>query len=143
VTVGTEWLPLPQPRSLNGAEQAVLDRLVTHTGSAELAAQASSAQVTAVCGCGCGSIRLHTDAPPLSPEAMTQLSSTGRDDWFSVDSTRIDETTEVGGSRIEVRMFQVVLHVVQGSLHELEIFAGEGVAVEPPPPDELTDLSLN
>jgi hypothetical protein len=138
-----DWLALPRPRRLNPAEQAVLDRLVAHVGSPGLSAQAGQAWVTAVCECGCGSVRLHTDAPALSPEEMAQLSSTGRDDWFSVDSTRVDPTTATAGSEVQVRLFQVVLHIVAGSLYELEVFAGEGVAAQLPPPDDLTNLTVN
>jgi hypothetical protein len=125
------WTALPEPRQLTPAEQALLDRLVAHARCAELTAQAAAAVVTEGCECGCGSIRLYSDAPAISPEKMRQFSCTGRDDWFSIAGR-----ATVAGSP------DVVLHIVQGSLHELEIFAGQGVKVEPPPPDEVNDITL-
>ena len=136
------WTVLDEPRRLMDAERAVLDQLVAHADSAQLTAQAASAWVTAVCDCGCRSIRLHSDAAALSPAAMMDLSSTGRDDWFSIDCTIPREPAEVDRSTGSLSLFQVVVHVVAGSLHELEIFAGEGVAVEVPRPDELNDITL-
>jgi hypothetical protein len=137
------WTALAEPRRLTNAEQAVLDRLVAHAGSARLTAQAASAWVTAICDCGCRSVRLRSDAAALPPAAMLDLSSTGRDDWFSIDCTRIvREPSEVDRSAGDVPLFQVVVHVVDGLLHELEIFAGEGVTVEVPRPEELNEITL-
>jgi hypothetical protein len=139
--VGIGWTPLSEPRRPTPAEQALLDRLVAHVGSAELSAQAGAAWVTAVCDCGCPSVALRSDAPALSEATMTGLSTLGRADWFSVDYARFDDapSSPVTG---EVLMLQVRLHVASGSLLELEIFAGEGVAVELPSPDELDDVTL-
>jgi hypothetical protein len=143
-TVPVGWTVLAESRRLTDAEQAVLDRLVAHAGNAVLTAQAASAWVTAVCDCGCGSIRLHSDAAPLSPAAMSSLSRTGRDDWFSIDCTRlIGEPAGAERSAGTVPTVQIVVHVTEGLLHELEIYAGEGVAVEVPAPDELDEISLN
>jgi hypothetical protein len=130
-TVKIGWTSLPEPRRLTPAEQAALDRLVAHAGSAGLTAQAASVQVVAVCDCGCPSVRLRSDAPAISGAEMRLMSSTGRDDWFSIDACTAG-----------VRPVQVVVHVVQGTLHELEIFAGEGIRVEVPPPDQLTQTTL-
>ena len=125
------WVPLAEPRRLTAAEQAVLDRLVAQADCAELNAQAASVWATAACDCGCASILLRSDAPAIPPEMMARLSTLGRDDWFSIDYTRW------------VPMLQVVLHVTQGSLHELEIFAGEGVPVDIPSPGELYPITIN
>jgi hypothetical protein len=140
--VSIDWTPLSEPRRLTAAEQAVLDRLVASVACADLTAQAVSAWVTAVCGCGCRSVRLHSDAAPVSRAVMMRLSSTGRDDWIGIDYTRADEGMSQNLPAGEVRLFQVVVHVVEGSLHELEIFAGEGVAVDIPAPDELTEITV-
>lgn len=137
----TGWTPLPEPRRLTAGEQGVLDRLVGHADCAELRDQAASVWVTASCDCGCSSVRLRSDAPALSPAQMTRLSSTGRDDWFAIDYTRFDEATAADAST-GCRMLQIVVHVVAGSLHELEIFVEEGVAVEPPAPNELNDIHV-
>ena len=125
-----DWRPLPEPRRLTTAEQAVLDRLVAQADCAELTAQAASAWVTAVCDCGCSSVLLRSEAPAITPEAMARFSSVGREDWFSIDYSLWEP------------MLQVVVHVTMGSLHELEIFAGEGVAAEIPPPDELDPITI-
>jgi hypothetical protein len=144
VTVLVGWTELAEPRRPTAAEQAVLDRLVAHAGSASLTAQAASVWVTAICDCGCRSVRLRSDAAPLSPAAMAALSRAGRDDWFSIDCTRVI-SAPAGADRApgNVPLFQVVVHVVGGLLHELEIFAGEGVAVEVPRPEELDEITLN
>jgi hypothetical protein len=126
-----DWKALPEPRRLTPAEQALLGRLVMHARSTELTAQAATAWVVGVCGCGCGSVRLRTDAPALSRAKMKQFSGTGRDDWFSISGA-----SGAAGSP------SVVLHIVQGTLHELEIFAGEGVKVQAPPPGEVTDIAI-
>jgi hypothetical protein len=125
-----DWLPLPEPRRLTAAEQAVLDHLVAHANCPGLTAQAAALWATARCDCGCSSILLRSDAPPIPPETMTRLSPQGRDDWFSIDYTRW------------LPMLQVVLHVAMGSLHELEIFAGEGVPVDIPPPGMLHPIEF-
>jgi hypothetical protein len=135
------WTPLPEPRRLTTAEQLALDRLVAYANCAELAAQAASARATATCDCGCRSVRLHTDAAALSRTDMLRLSSTGRDDWFSIDCTRVEEASTVDGPT-STGVLQVVVHVVDGSLHELEIFAGDGVVVDVPSPEELNNLDL-
>src|SRR5262245_20272466 len=123
VSVKIDWKVLPEPRRLTAAAKAVLDRLVAYADCAELTAQARAVRVTAVCGCGCRSVRLHSDAPALTRAAMARLSSTGRDDWFSIDHTSVRKTTpddDLAPGRVP--LLQVVVHVVQGSLHELEIF---------------------
>jgi hypothetical protein len=137
------WTAFAEPRRPTNAEQAVLDRLVARAGSARLTAQAASAWVTAVCDCGCRSVRLHSDAAALPPAAMMDLSGTGRDDWFSIDCTRIvREPSELDHFPVKVPLLQVVVHVVGGLLHELEIYAGEGVTVEVPRPEELNEITL-
>jgi CTP:molybdopterin cytidylyltransferase MocA len=136
------WTPLSRRRRPTAAEQALLDRLVSHVDCPELAVQAGSAWVTGVCECGCPSVLLHSDAPALTPETMTRLSSLGRSDWFAIDSTRVDETVAPGPSTGQVRMLQVIVHVVGGSLDNLEIYAADGVAVDLPSPDTLDDITV-
>jgi hypothetical protein len=136
------WTPLPERRRPTAAEQAVLDRLVSHVDCPELTAQAASAWVTGVCECGCPSVLLRSDAPALSPETMTRLSSFGRSDWFSIDHTSVDETAPSDPSTGPVRMLQVIVHVTVGSLDNLEIYAGDGVAVEIPSPEALDEITV-
>jgi len=134
------WTPLPVPRRPTAAEQAVLDHLVAHVDCPELTDQAASAWVTGVCECGCPSVLLRSDAPALTPETMTRLSSFGRSDWFSIDYTRVDETAPPSGG--PVSMLQVIVHVTGGSLSNLEIYAGDGVAVDLPPPETLDEITV-
>ena len=77
---------------------------------------------------GCSSLGVCTPAAPLPAETTIQLSDTGRADYFAVSS----------GGRGPDGHVSVVLHVVEGRLHELEIFAGEGVAVDPASVTALT-----
>ena len=67
-------------------------------------------------------MRLSTPAAPLPVPTVIQLSDVGRDDYLAVSS---------GGRDLDDRVISVVLHVLEGRLYELEIFAGEGVAVDP------------
>jgi hypothetical protein len=76
-------------------------------------------------------------------ERHTDFYRRHRDDWFSIDCTRIGSgMAEVDESTRNVSLFQVVVHVVDGLLHELEIFAGEGVAVQVPLAEELNEITL-
>ena len=88
-----------------------------------LSDQVRSAVVVAVCRCGCSSVRLRSPEQPISAPRVAQLSSTGRDDVFSVQAFSSDPATE---------QVYVELHVVRGRVEELEVFdsaGGEGVAV--------------
>jgi hypothetical protein len=139
--VSADWTPLPEPRRPTAAEQAVLDHLVAHVDCPELTAQAAAAWVTGVCECGCPSVLLHSDAPALTPETMTRLSSFGRSDWFSIDYTKVDETAPPSSDG-QIRMLQVIVHVTGGSLSNLEIYAGDGVAVDIPSPATLDEITV-
>ncbi len=65
---------------------------------------------------GCPSVRLSGEGPAVPGERAAALSSTGRPDGFSVGGP--------GPGTVSV-----VVHVVRGRLHELEVFAGGGVVV--------------
>jgi hypothetical protein len=84
--------------------------------------------VVGECTCGCSSLRLSTPAAPLPVARTIQLSDTGRADYLAVSS----------GGRGPDGHVSVVLHVVEGRLYELEIFAGEGTAVDPASVTALT-----
>jgi len=97
----------------------------------ELAAQLADCVVIGECGCGCSSVQLATSAAPLPAQTIGRLSTRVRLDYVSLSSTGRDPA----GHRVDL-----VLHVVGGRLHELEIFdpnAGEGTAVDP---DHLVSL---
>lgn len=118
---------LDSSRRPSGPERLLLSLLAAAVGQ-ELVDQAADAAVVGECTCGCSSLRLSTPAAPLPAETTIQLSDTGRADYFAVSS----------GGRGPDGHVSVVLHVVEGRLHELEIFAGEGVAVDPASVTALT-----
>lgn len=101
-------------------ERRLLSRLAAAVGP-ELVEQVDDAVVVGECACGCSSVRLSTPVAALPVETTARLSDTGRADHLAVS---------VGGRGPDGDV-SVVLHVVDGRLHELEIFAGEGVAVDP------------
>lgn len=72
----------------------------------------------------------------IPPETAAQLSDTGRDDYVAVRAS-------AAGS--PVGPVDVVLHVIDGHVGELEVFAvhgGEGVAISLADLGELTDVSV-
>ena len=92
----------------------------------------SPAAVDAVCRCGCSSVRLRTEAPPIATATTARRSPTGRDDHLAVEATGTDRTTG---------QVTVVLHVLAGRVAELEVFSpleGASVAV---PLTGLTELT--
>jgi hypothetical protein len=125
------WVDLPQPRPLGRAERDVLDALVAYASCQTLTEQAESARVTATCGCGCSSVRLCSDGPPVPAEVIRALSSIDRDDYLGVSATAGGEPT-----------VDVVIHVLTGVLTELELYAGDGVRVDPPRPEDLRQLQI-
>jgi hypothetical protein len=77
---------------------------------------------------------VRTEGPPLSETTIAALSSTGRTDYVGIHA--------VAGAG-EAETVQVVAHVANGLLIEVEMFAGEGVAVSAPPADRLHDFETN
>ena len=122
------WRDLDRPRDLSADERRLLTRLTAVVADPALDRQVDTAQVVAVCRCGCPSVRLHGEGPAVPEERVVALSSTGRPDWFSVGGSGPGTGEPVS----------VVVHVVRGRLHELEVFAGEGVSV---PLNALTGLT--
>ena len=118
---------LESSRQPSGPESRLLAWLAAAVGQ-ELIDQAADAAVVGECTCGCSSLRLSTQAAPLPVQTTIRLSDTGRPDYFAVSS----------GGRGPDGDVSVVLHVLDGRLHELEIFAGEGVAVDPASVTALT-----
>ncbi|WP_369139403.1 hypothetical protein [Modestobacter versicolor] len=124
------WRELPEPRAPSDGERGLLSRLGSAVDEPLLHAQVVTATVTAVCRCGCPSVRLGSDRPPVPEARVVELSGRGRPDWFRVSA----------GAPAGV---QVVLHVAHGRLLELEVFAGEGVAVPLPHARDLTDVDVS
>ncbi len=122
VDVGAQvWRELAGPRAPTAAERRVLGVLAAAAGDPVLADQVASAVVDAVCRCGCSSVRLRTGRPARPSGHLA---------------------VEAAGSAPGHEHVQVVLHVVGGRVHELEVFdtsAGEGVPVAL---EELTGLRV-
>jgi hypothetical protein len=109
---------LPTPRALTMRERAVIEHLLRHPlAKPELAGQAGVAMVEAVCSCGCPSVWLTVEES--KPPARYEKGETrdGRTDHVALTAfqRKARSTTET------------TLHVVDGQLFELEIWAGEGV----------------
>jgi hypothetical protein len=121
-------VPLAEPRPLSTAERALLDALVDRTGHDDLRAQAGSAVVWSACSCGCPSAGLRVTGPQLSTVDMVRLSRHGRDDYFGVHGYAGD--------------VEIVVHVLQGTIDELEVYAGDGLRPALPSPAELTDVAI-
>ena len=124
------WQELQHPRGVSDDERRLLRSLTATVDEPLLDRQVDTAAVAAVCRCGCSSVRLRTAEPPLPAARVAQLSGNGRLDYFYVDAV---------GHRLDRATVQVVLHVVEGRAHELEVFAGEGVAVSLADLTHLTD----
>jgi hypothetical protein len=106
-----ENLCVRQGRHLDDDERAILDALlaVDFPGAAALRAQARAVRVAGrACGCGCPSITLTVPrgAPKAHVVGRVPVSASGRD----------GSGTHVG----------VLLHVVDGELHEIEAYDVEG-----------------
>ena len=103
---------LLRPRPLSTAEQRVLSWLAAAAGP-DMAAQVADAAVVGECACGCSSVQ-------LSPAGAARRQS-------------VHSSVGAGGLSPDGHVIDVVLHLVDGRLHELEVFdsdAGEGVAVD-------------
>lgn len=127
------WQDLESPRDLSADERRLLAELVAVVDEPLLQRQVETAVVTASCRCGCSSVRLHSVEPPVAEARVRRLSGVHRSDHFSVDArSRTPRSPDV----------HVVLHVVQGLIEELELFAGEGVAVSPADLADPTDITV-
>jgi hypothetical protein len=109
--VRAELVPLSEARPLTARERELIDFLLAGRPTAALQAQAESAQVSAICSCGCPSVRLVTDE--RLPRARYPL---------PVKITAYQPKTRA--------WTEVALHIVEGRLHELEIW-GETYGVRP------------
>lgn len=129
------WRDLDVPRALSEGERQLAETLAAATGEDDLVAQVRRAHVAADCGCGCSSVRLAGDGPAVGPDVVRRLSSNDRDDYVCVSAD------VAGGTDGEPA--SVTLHVVGGLVHELELFAGEGVPMTPPAVDRLRRITVS
>ena len=108
------WRDLDVPRAPSEPERRLLLALAAAVDEPLLHGQVERVLVDAVCRCGCPSVRLRSEEPPIPGAAVARLSARGRDDHFAVEAT---------GHGPEGRSVSIVLHVVEGRVHELELFA--------------------
>jgi hypothetical protein len=114
---------VPGGRALTPAERDLLSHLARALGS-DVSDQVTECIVVGECHCGCSSIQLLTNATPLHEDETRRRSASERSDYLCVSSS---------GRSMARHEIYLGLHVVQGRLHELEIFdadVGEGAAVD-------------
>ena len=120
---------LDAPRALTAQERGLVAFLAEGPGGCEeLVRQAAGARVVAVCDCGCPSIGLEVDGPPVPPTLAIEREPLGRPDYFSLGAVG----RNAAGTDVEV-----ILHVGDGRARELEIWTGTWGA---PPQTELPPL---
>ena len=127
------WQQLERPRVLSNEERRLIGRLATAVDEPLLHQQVATASVAAVCRCGCSSRRLRSDESPIPAVRVAQLSDDDRPDYFHVDGL---------GQAPDMPTVQVALHVIRGRIYELEVFAGEGIAVSLASLTDLTDVTV-
>ena len=119
---------LLRPRALSAGEHRLLSWLL---GGIEpevarvLADQVAGAAVVGTCRCGCSSVLLSPRTARLAATTVGRLSPRGRTDHVALSAVG----RSPAGHRVDV-----VLHVVEGRVAELELYdveAGEGTAVDP------------
>ena len=110
---------LEHPRAPSAKERALLDFLLAGPlGKAELLrAQAETARVVGGCACGCSSVHLAVDESAPRAKFTPEETPTGR----------VDVALIAASQRKARGTTDVVLHVLDGRLAELEIYAGSGV----------------
>jgi hypothetical protein len=123
-------VPLDPPWILRDDERALLEIMVRGPFQcAELEEQLATVQVSGHCDCGCPSISLATGGPRVPRELVRAWSPTDRDDYFEISA--------VGRSPAGM-LVDVHLHVANGLVDELEIWAGSSGG---PPEAEVPELS--
>ena len=108
------WRALEVPRAPSESERRLLLALAEAVDEPLLHQQVATVLVDAVCRCGCPSVRLRSQEQPIPGGTVARLSSRGRDDYVAVEAT---------GAGSRKQLVSVVLHIVQGLVHELEVFA--------------------
>ena len=110
-----EMVPLGRPRRLSKIERELIEFLVqAPVGDDALREQVPLASVVATCSCGCPSVLL--DVEPGAPRSA----GTDRSPGSPGDLTAYQAKSRGLGA-------QVTLHVADGHMYELEIWAGFGV----------------
>jgi hypothetical protein len=126
------WAAVEPPRELTADERAVLEVLVAVIDAPEADTQLDDVRVRGTCRCGCGSVRLVTTAEPVPGDVLLERGA-----------SRASHLQVTGAGRDPEGHLAVRLHVVDGLLHELEFFAGDGVRVSlPDVRSKLTDVRV-
>ena len=100
---------IQERRDLNSAERALLESLVTRSPRAvTLSAQLDGALVIARCGCGCPTIFLGIGDQVAPTTGVTKV------------------VADAAGQSPEGVRVEVILHVREGKLSELEVYAPDG-----------------
>lgn len=110
-----EQVPLSEPRPLTPKERALIEFVLNGPlGRDELRKQAKTARVAGVCSCGCSSVWLDVDPQTPAAQFRPDETTSSRTDWVPLSAYQRKAKWPV----------EVTLHVVQGRLHELEIWDG-------------------
>jgi hypothetical protein len=112
-----EMVSLDEPRQLTAKERALIDFLLAGPlGRQQLRAQVDATRVVTRCSCGCPSVGLSVDASAPRATFRKGESPSGQTEWVPITAyqrkSRSPDT-------------EVTLHVIDGRLAELEIWAGE------------------
>jgi hypothetical protein len=119
-----KWRMIEPPRRLSGMEQATLAVLLAESfrGSDALLRQAEIVRVNEECTCGCGSIGLAVDHDPkIRADVSERIPVEGRSTVPTEDGAPVE----------------VLLHVVDGFMNELEVVP-YSESVRFPDPQTLT-----
>lgn len=126
------WQKLESPRPLSPGERDLLVSLVAAIGHQAATEQLRTVMVQGSCRCGCPSVLLAVTGPVIPAPDILRLAGR-RDDYLAVWATA---GTKRSG------LVDVNLHVVNGLVHELEVFAGVGVTVPLPSSETLRGVKL-
>ena len=109
-------VPLEEPRALTARERAILDFLASGPlGQEALRAQAEAAMVVSECSRGCPSVWLAIDEAAPDAVFTPELEPHGSAEYFRISAYQEKARGET----------EAALHVVDGRITELEIWAGQ------------------
>lgn len=97
--------------------ESVLSTLASYLGDTNAIWQVADARVIAGCYCGCPSLKLRSEAPPLNKLPSSRVRQLQRDDHVGVSAHGVNAR----GDDVSV-----TAHFLNGRLVELEVYAGDG-----------------
>lgn len=110
-------------RAPTAAEETLLHKLASAHGPS-LVAQTRNTRVVGECSCGCASIQLTTTAERLQSTPGAGEPEKTAPEHFAVQTTGVSP---------EKHLIEITLHVLEGTIHELEVYdttTGEGGTVD-------------